>query len=79
MPGPLYMPKPGNPGTDEWEIEILEDGRIKITTGATSPAIHTTAEKLLGEINKLAGGEVTRERRPGARHEHGHHGHHHRH
>lgn len=66
MPGPINAPSPGR---DEWIVEVLEDGRIKITTGATSPAIHTTADKLLAEINRLAGGEVQRERRKGV---HGH-------
>lgn len=65
---------------DTWTVEILDDGRIKIVTGPTSPAIHTTAEKMLGEINRLMGGEVKRTHRPDARtHSHHHGGHHHSH
>lgn len=60
---------------DTWEVEILEDGRLKITTGPTSPAVHTTAEKLMSTINTMMGGEVERTRRPGAKHDHHDHGH----
>jgi hypothetical protein len=74
MPGPIFMGNNSKP--DTWEIEVLDDGRLKVTTGPTSPAIHTTAEKLLADINRLMGGEVTKQRRPGAHHDHGHdHGH----
>lgn len=78
MPGPINMPSKPWP-QDTWEVTVLEDGRIKITTGPTSAAIHTTAEQFLGEINRLAGGPVVRERRPGARPNHSHHGNHHHH
>lgn len=70
MPGPMFAG--GSPGKDTWDIEILPDGRIKITTGPTSPAIHTSAERLLADVTNAMGGEVTRVRRPGARHDHGH-------
>ena len=72
MGGPIHMGNKG-PGKDTWEVEVLEDGRLKITTGPTSPAIHTTAEKFLADINATMGGEVTRQRRAGAHgHDHDH-------
>lgn len=44
-------------------IEILEDGRIKITTDKIGQANHTCADNLLEEIARLMGGEVIRAKR----------------
>lgn len=56
---------------DKIEIEILEDGMIKITTGEISKANHCNADELIGEIEKLAGGERQREKKIGHVHTHG--------
>ena len=55
---------------DKIEIEILEDGKIKITTEGISKANHCNADELLGEIEKLAGGERQKRRRIGYVHTH---------
>lgn len=56
-------------GADKIEVEILDDGSLKITTGKISAANHGGAEILIRELIKSAGGEATRE----------HHGHSHQH
>lgn len=48
---------------DKINIEILEDGRIKVTTDQIGQANHTCADKLLEEIARLMGGEVIKEKR----------------
>jgi hypothetical protein len=61
--------------TDNIQIEILDDGTIKITTDPISGANHTNAEGFLREIANLAGGETTREKRTDKKitHSHDHH------
>lgn len=66
--------------TDVIRVEILEDGTISITTDSVSGTNHVSADKLLKDIAKLAGGTVTTTKRvkTGVRaHEHHHHHHHH--
>lgn len=59
--------------TDDIQIEILPDGRIKVTTGAIGATNHTTADRLLRDIVQLAGGEVeTVKSREGHHHTHTH-------
>ena len=48
---------------DTIKVEILEDGRLKITTDPISAANHTTAERLLQAIAQA--GPTTRERKAG--------------
>jgi len=45
---------------DKMEIEILEDGTLKVTTGTVSPANHINAEAFLRDMSTLCGGKVTR-------------------
>ena len=52
---------------DKIEIEILEDGQIKVVTDQISPANHLNADEFLAYISELAGGQETREKR-----KHGH-------
>jgi hypothetical protein len=71
----LYATK----GKDTIKIEILDDGRLKITTDKVSAANHTDAEHLLDHIQKACGGPVTVTQNRGG-HEHPHeHQHHHQH
>lgn len=54
---------------DKINIEIMEDGQIKITTDAISQANHCSADELLDEITKMLGGErVTKKTRHGHSH-----------
>lgn len=48
--------------TDEVTVELLADGRIKVTTGKFSAAVHREAEKLLAAIEAATDGTPTRER-----------------
>ena len=64
---------------DTMSIEILSDGTIKVTTDPISAANHANADAFLKCIAQLAGGEVTREKRPDRHHAHQDHGHHHEH
>jgi hypothetical protein len=57
---------------DGMKVEILEDGRIKVTTDSFSPTLHTTAEAFLNDIFRLCGGKVERESRKGKPHVHHH-------
>jgi hypothetical protein len=59
---------------DKFEIEILEDGTIKITTDKVSAANHTNADGLIRELIKEAGGVAERTKRGGHIHEHEHDG-----
>ena len=60
---------------DKIEIEILEDGTIKITTDNISPANHLSADQFLREIERLAGGSVTKQKnRRAGQHVHRHAG-----
>lgn len=47
---------------DMIEIEVLEDGTIKITTDQISPANHLSADQFLRHIEELAGGEITKQK-----------------
>ena len=49
--------------TDDIVVEILEDGTIKYVTDAVSGPNHSTAEAMLREAARLAGGETTRQAR----------------
>jgi hypothetical protein len=55
---------------DEFTIEILPDGSLKLETDDVSQANHTNAENLLREMSKLCGGPTA------IRHKHGRTGHH---
>ncbi len=61
-------------GQDVIEVEILEDGTVKIVTDPISPANHTSADKLLSALQAALGGAATREKRKDAtaRHAHAH-------
>lgn len=48
---------------DVFEILILPDGTIKITTDRIGEANHLAAEKMLTDIAALSGGDTTIERR----------------
>lgn len=49
---------------DEIEIEILDDGRVKVTTGKIGPANHINADQFVGTIQSLMGGPVERKKNP---------------
>lgn len=44
---------------DELQVEILEDGTVKISSDLVSQANHATADKLLSELARMLGGSVT--------------------
>lgn len=50
---------------DTMNIEVLEDGSLKITTDRVSPVNHMTAEAFLRNIAQACGGQQER------RHKHG--------
>ena len=54
-------------------VEILEDGSLKMTTDAISMPNHLAAESFLKEVARLTDGKVNRQRRGHAHHTHGHH------
>ena len=56
---------------DSITVEVLDDGRIKVTTDPISPANHTSAEKLLQAIGE-AGATTRRKRGRGHHHTHTH-------
>lgn len=58
---------------------LLEDGRVKIETGAVGPTVHTNAEGMLKEFNRLIGGTAKRESKGDHAHSHGEHTHEHHH
>jgi hypothetical protein len=45
---------------DKINIEILEDGQLKITTDSISAVNHCSADELLKMINDLMGGASTK-------------------
>lgn len=63
---------------DAFNIEIKEDGTIRVTTDAVSAANHTNAEQFLRFMAQQAGGDTIRTRR-GDKHSHGAHTHSHDH
>lgn len=52
---------------DKVQIEILEDGTIKMTTDPISAPNHQNAEQFLKTVSRLAGGETSREQRKDTR------------
>jgi len=64
---------------DQLEIEITDEGLIKISADKISAANHLNAEQFLRNVQELAGGKVTRKHKGAAKgHEHSHgHEHHH--
>lgn len=60
---------------DEFTVEILEGGLVKISTNAISPANHTSAEYLMRDLERTFGGEVSlvpNQLRPRSTHSHNH-------
>ena len=45
---------------DKMNVEILEDGQIKITTEGISGVNHCSADEFLKTIERLTGGESTK-------------------
>ena len=58
-------------GSDKIEVEILDDGSLKITTDKISAANHGSAEILIRELITNAGGDAQRTRK-GHAHDHSH-------
>jgi hypothetical protein len=56
---------------DTMDVEILEDGTLKITTGKVSMANHMNAEAFLRQVATLCGGKTERKQKEA------HQGHHH--
>ena len=56
---------------DNIQIEILEDGTLKVTSDPISAPNHANAEEFLRYMAQLAGGETSRARRTDAHHTHG--------
>jgi len=52
-------------------LEILEDGMITVKTNAISDGNHISADNLLADIEKLMGGQVTKQKNPD-KHNHAH-------
>lgn len=63
---------------DRMTITILPDGTIKTIVDGISGANHASADAFVGEVDRLAGGDVVVNKRGDQVHEHGHH-HVHRH
>lgn len=57
---------------DKLEIEITEDGTIKISSDKVSGANHANAEAFYKLLAQNAGGATTRERKQGHGHVHEH-------
>jgi len=51
------------PTFDTMEVEILDDGTVKITTDPISGPNHMSAEEFLRYCSKMTGGETTRTKR----------------
>lgn len=51
---------------DAMNIEILEDGTIKVETDKVSAPNHSTAEAFMRHMNQAAGGTQTRKHKHGA-------------
>mgnify|MGYP003395241135 CR=1 FL=1 len=70
----------GGNKSDDIEVEILADGRIRLVTNPISPANHRAAEALVDLIKTLTGGPSETTMRPDAKKHHSHgHGHSHTH
>lgn len=57
---------------DNIQIEVLEDGTIKMSTDKVSMPNHANAEQFLREIARLAGGTSERKAKHGHSHSHSH-------
>ena len=57
---------------DMIEVEILDDGSVKVVTGRISGPNHGSAEMLLRELSTAMGGAVDSRRRAGHTHHHHH-------
>ena len=58
-------------------VSITEEGIVKLDTDRISAVNHVTAERLVGEIAKLAGGTTTKRHKHGGKlHSHHHEGEH---
>jgi hypothetical protein len=58
---------------NEMTVTILEDGTVKVETGAVGGPEHMAAERMLQWLASQLGGESTRVKRAGAhQHAHGH-------
>lgn len=58
---------------DEIQIEILEDGTVKVSTDEIGAANHLNAEQFLTFLSRQLGGETTTTRKRDAHtHNHGH-------
>lgn len=69
------MKKSGAPIT----VRVLPDGSVRIETDKIDDAAHVRAERFLSEVQKLLGGEATRQRRTDVHHDthdHNHEGEH---
>lgn len=64
---------------DEMNLEILEDGSLKIETSKISAANHGNATILVQQIMKNSGGKSKVERRSSHSHHHHKHGEEHHH
>jgi len=49
-------------GADAIDVDILEDGRVKVTTNEISAGNHRAADGMLALLGKLMGGNITRDR-----------------
>lgn len=58
---------------DNFEIEILPNGTIKIITDKVSMPNHANAEEFLRFMEELAGTKQKRTRKAGVHHHHHHH------
>ena len=52
---------------DRIEIEILEDGEIRFSTDSISKKNHTSADEFFAQVEKLAGGEVVKQKKKALR------------
>jgi len=57
---------------DSFEIQILDDGTIKSTTGKVGAQNHQSAEGFFGMLARVMGGKTTRNRRGEHAHVHSH-------
>ncbi len=60
------------PKDDILEVEILEDGTIKVTSDKVSAANHMAADQMLTFLARLTGGETTITKRTKTVHSHSH-------
>jgi hypothetical protein len=68
------------PAPKSMEVEILSDGTVRCETGDMSGPAHKVADDFLKELEKLLGGESSKEKLRNTHthdHEHGDHHHHH--